>query len=91
MGQITDIINGHINEALGKNEDLFEQRIQICKKCPLYKETLAGPVCNSKLYINIVDKETVSDRPKVGYRRGCSCRLTSKCRLPHAKCIVEKW
>lgn len=91
MGQITDIINGHVNEALGKNEELFEQRMKICKECLLYKETAMGPICNPKLYINEADKESVSDRPKIGYKRGCSCRLGSKTRLPHAKCIVLKW
>lgn len=91
MGQIIDIINGHVNEALGSNEDIKEERMAICRECPLYKETPMGPVCNSKLYINEKDKETVSDRPKIGYKRGCGCRLNSKCRLPHARCIILKW
>lgn len=91
MGQITDIINGHINEALGKYEELFEQRMKMCKMCPLYKESPIGPICNPKLYISTTDKETVSDRPKIGYTRGCGCRLNAKTRLKTARCIVNKW
>lgn len=91
MGQITDIISGHINEVLGKNEELSEHRLEICKKCPLYKETYIGPICNPELYINITDKESISNKPKIGYRQGCNCRLTAKSRLPNAKCIISKW
>lgn len=90
MGQITDIINGHVNEALGKNNDIKEERMSICKKCPLYKETPMGPICNPRLYINEMDKKSVSDRPKIGYKRGCGCRLTAKTRLPNGKCIILK-
>lgn len=91
MGQIIDIINGHVNEALGKNEDIKDQRMEICKKCPLYKETPMGPVCNPRLYISETDKTTVTDRPRVGYKRGCGCRITAKTRLPNAKCVIGKW
>ena len=33
MGLI-DIISGHVNEAINKNEDLSEKRLAICKECP---------------------------------------------------------
>lgn len=91
MGQITDIINGHVNEALGENEDLKDERMEICKVCPLYKETPMGPMCNPRLYINVTDKTSVTNRPQIGYKRGCGCRLNAKTRLPHSKCIVERW
>lgn len=91
MGMIKDIVNGHVNEVLGKNQELFEKRIQICKKCGLYKDTPLGPVCNSKLYISNEDKTTISQTPKIGYVRGCSCRLHSKLRVSGARCIVNKW
>ena len=90
MGQVKDIINGHVNEALGKNEDTKKERMAICKECPLYKETPMGPICNPRLYINESDKKSVSDRPRIGYKRGCGCALTRKTRLPYAKCIVLK-
>lgn len=90
MGQVKDIINGHVNEALGRNQDLFEKRMAICKKCGLYKETPAGPICNPKLYISKEDKTTISTTQKIGFIRGCSCRLSSKTRVNGARCIVNK-
>lgn len=91
MGQIIDVINGHVNEALGRNEGLYEERMKVCKECPLYKETPMGPICNPRLYISESDKITISDRPKIGYKRGCGCALNRKTKLPSAKCIVMKW
>lgn len=72
-------------------KDIAEERLEICKKCGLYKEGTLGPICNSRLYISETDKESVSDRPRVGYKRGCGCALARKTRLPNAKCIVFKW
>lgn len=86
-----NILDGYVNDALGKNQDLHEERMKICKECGLYKETMMGPICNPKLYISIEDKTTISDRPKVGFKRGCSCVLNKKTRAKFAKCIVEKW
>ena len=90
MGWI-DIISGHVDEALGKNEDLSEKRLAVCKECPLYKETPMGPICNPRLYINENNKTDYSDRPKIGYRKGCGCALNRKTKLPAAKCTVMKW
>ena len=88
---LLDIISGHTNEALGKNEELSETRLAICKECPLFKETAMGMICNPRLYINEENKTDYSVRPKIGYRKGCGCRLQAKTRLPHSRCIVGKW
>ena len=81
---VTDIIKGHVNEVLNSNEELFEKRMIICKKCPLYKESNIGPICNNRLYM---DKENnVSYSPLPGYKRGCGCRLNAKTRLDRAVC-----
>lgn len=72
-------------------DELYEGRIKICKECPLYIEGPTGARCNSRLYISEADKTTVSDRPKIGYKRGCNCVLQRKLRLPVAKCVVGKW
>ena len=90
MGLI-DIISGHVNEAINKNEDLTKKSLAIWKECPLYKETPMGPICNPRLYINEDNKTDYSDRPKIGYRKGCGCVLSRKVKLPHAKCIVGRW
>ena len=87
--KVGDIINGHFNEVLGRNESLSEQRLKICKTCPLYKEGPIGAICNPNLYIN-KDKE-VSDKPKLGFTRGCGCRISAKTRVQNAHCIINLW
>lgn len=89
MGQISDIIKGHVNEALDNNIDLFTQRMEICKKCPLYKETMMGPICNPKLYMN--DTGDTLTFPASGYKKGCGCRLNAKTRLQYATCTHKRW
>lgn len=71
--------------------ELYEKRMKICKECPLYLESPMGPRCNSKLYLNEIDKVTVSRVPKIGYRRGCNCLLQRRNLLPNARCVVNKW
>lgn len=60
--------------------------MQICYACPLYKKG----ICNSKLWLNPVTGD-VSTKAKDGYKRGCSCILTSKTRVSAAKCPAGKW
>ena len=72
--------------------DLYESRIEICKKCPLYKlDSKRGPVCNNALYINISDKKTTSILPKKGYIKGCGCHLKWKIANRKSKCPAGKW
>jgi hypothetical protein len=33
-------------------EKMQEERLAICKECPLYKDGSRGPVCNSSKYIS---------------------------------------
>lgn len=40
INQGRDIVNGHINEVLGLNKDISQERLKICKTCPLYKNSL---------------------------------------------------
>lgn len=74
--------------------EVFEKRLEICRSCPLGLETGRGLICNPKLYINKEDKTSVSNIPKIGYVRGCSCLLLSsnggKLKQDFAKCIVGK-
>lgn len=89
---LTDIVEGHVNELINKNEDLSEMRMKICKACPLYKDDLfAGPMCNNKLYLNTTNLTDVSREPRIGYQKGCGCRLNAKTRLEHRHCPVKKW
>lgn len=73
------------------DEELYNDRLEICRACPLGLETARGLICNPKLYINKEDKTSVSKFPKIGYVRGCSCCITSKAHHEHSKCIVGKW
>lgn len=87
---ITDIIRGHWNELLKKEDILSEQRLSICKECPLYKMSSLGWICNKDLYLNPDTDETSYD-PAEGFYRGCNCRLEAKTRLPDAHCPAHKW
>lgn len=87
---IKQIIQGHVNEALGKNEDLQESRMNICKECPLLMNGKFGPQCNNSLWLDTETNNT-STVPKDGYIRGCGCRLNAKTRIPDAHCPANKW
>lgn len=84
-----DIVSGHVNELLGLNKDISQERMKICKTCPLYKPSFGG-VCNHSLWLNPQTLD-ISDRAKPGYIRGCGCRLNSKTRLPYASCPAHRW
>ena len=87
MINIGDIIKGHTNELLGLNKDISSIRLDICKKCPLYKATLAGAICNNKLWYNPETGE-ISNTKKDNYIRGCGCRLAAKTTIPYMTCPV---
>ena len=69
--------------------ELVDKRLEICKACPLYKETAFGAVCNHKLYIN--EEGETSYIPKEGYKKGCNCILRRKASNPGNHCIIGKW
>ena len=87
---IKDIINGHLNELMNKEEELFKKRIVICEECPLYKYTPMGPICNNYLFLDPATND-YSKEEKEGYIRGCGCRLNAKTRLIDAECPAGKW
>ena len=90
MINVGDIIKGHTNELLGLNKDISKARLEICKKCPLYKETLAGAICNNKLWLN-PETGDISKVEKDNYLRGCGCRLAAKTTISYMVCPVGKW
>lgn len=87
--EIGAIVQGHVNEILGLNKDLSQERMKICKECPLFVQELGG-LCNPRLYLNPVTGDT-SVKYKDGYRRGCGCRLNAKTKLKNAHCPNDKW
>ena len=86
---IGQIVKGHINEVLGLNKDLSEERLKVCYSCPLYSTKLGG-LCNSRLWLN-PNTGDISTMKKEGYKRGCGCRLFAKTKLPEASCPLNKW
>ena len=89
LKQIKDIVEGHINELLGNHKEISEKRLAICNACPICKSTIAGPICDPEKWINKQDETSLES--KVGYTKGCGCRLSAKTALHHARCIIGKW
>ena len=68
-----------------------EQRLAICKKCPLCKtDPTFGPTCDSSKWMNKVTGET-SRIPHTGWIKGCGCKLQWKTRNLTSHCIAGKW
>lgn len=40
------IIEGHVKELAGENDELFASRYEICEACPELKQSEIGEVCN---------------------------------------------
>lgn len=85
-----DIIKGHLNEWLGKEDELSESRLAICRACPLYVNSTLGWRCNPNLYLN-PDTMEVKEQPESGFIPGCNCRLEAKTRVPEAHCPTGQW
>ena len=65
-----------------------EERLAICKKCPIFKPNNGR--CNSNLWIN-PNTDEVSTYAKIGYVRGCNCIISVKARNTNNHCIAGKW
>ena len=89
INQGRDIVNEHINEVLGLNKDISQERLKICKTCPLYKNSFGG-ICNPNLWLNPKTMD-ISNKRRDGYYKGCGCMLTKKTKLPYAKCPAGRW
>ena len=89
--QAKQIAEGWTNYALGREQELSESRMKICRKCPLYTiKSSIGAVCDSKKYYNPKTGET-SNFPESGFINGCGCKLEAKSRVSNAKCPLKKW
>lgn len=78
-----------MNELLGLNKDISEERLKVCYSCPLYS-TKFGGLCNSRLWLN-PNTGDVSTTKQEGYKRGCGCKLSYKVKNVDNKCPVGKW
>jgi hypothetical protein len=87
--EVSNIITGHFNELFGLNKNISDERLKICKRCPLYSSKFGG-LCNNKLYID-PNTGKISIEKRDGYVRGCGCRLQAKTTILHEKCVAGKW
>lgn len=89
--QVAQIVEGHYKELTKQENDLFEHRMGICKKCPLYTEKPGlGPVCDGKKCWNI-KTNTLELLPGDNVKCGCGCRLSAAVRVKNKKCVLNKW
>lgn len=86
--QVGQIVEGHYKEITKKENDLYNERIVICKECPLYSDTVLGPVCDSK---KCYKEGRVENFPSKGAICGCGCRLGAALRVLNKKCVLNKW
>lgn len=67
-----------------------EERVTICKNCPLGRSTEFGLKCDDRKYIS-PDGTQASFFKKEGWIRGCGCMCVVKARNPNNHCIAKKW
>ena len=87
---VGQVAKGWVNDALKLEQDLYDQRMPICTKCPLYSDGPLGPICDSK---KCIDEKTgeITSYPGPGKICGCRCVLTKKTRVKNAKCVRGLW
>ena len=86
--QVGQIAEGWTNYALGREQELSEQRMKICRECPLYNSK--KDTCDSKRCWD-TKANKLTDMPGKDVICGCGCRLQAKSRLEKAKCPIKKW
>jgi hypothetical protein len=89
--ELDQIISGHIKELLNQEQDLFNERIKVCRECKLLtKDRILGEICDKHKWINPKTGE-LSLIQIDGYINGCNCRIMAKTRVPEAHCPLKKW
>lgn len=86
--QVKEIAEGYTNWALGREDELSEARMKICRECPLYNEDTDR--CDSGRGINIKTEELVK-YPGKDIVMGCGCKMQPKSKSPSSKCVLNKW
>lgn len=88
---VGQIVRGHFNEVTQREQKLYEKRIAICYKCPLYTKGKLGDTCDAKKCVDPEKQDEIFQYPKPRAICGCGCRLSAKARLEDAKCVLNKW
>lgn len=89
MSKLGNIIEGHLNELLGKGIELSTARLMICQACPIHTDSHIGIICDSSKWINANNEVTEPNAP--GAVHGCGCRMSAKATLENATCVIAKW
>lgn len=71
-------------------EKFVEERLAICKSCPIMRLTEFGMKCDDRKYIS-PDGTQGSFFNKAGWKRGCGCFLSRKCANINNHCVCGKW
>lgn len=72
-------------------ENFVKKRLDICRNCPIMRQTEFGMKCDDRKWISPDGTET-SFLKKDGWRRGCGCYLErGKAKNPNNHCIIGKW
>lgn len=88
LKQGKQIVEGWTNYALGKEKELSEARMKICRECPLYNEQTDR--CDSRRCYN-KNTNTVTNIPDKNIVCGCGCVMKAKTRVLGSKCVLNKW
>lgn len=86
--QLGQIAEGWTNDLLGREKELSESRMKICRECPLYnseKDTCDSKRCWDK------EKEKLVDYPGKNVVCGCGCFVKKASRVPSKKCVMNRW
>lgn len=91
MSNIRDIAEGFFNSITNQEEQLYTDRIKICRDCKLWiKDSVFGEMCNKNLCVNSKTGEVSKDK-KPGFVCGCGCVLRAKTRVPQMHCPLARW
>ena len=88
MEQVGQIAEGWTKHALGITPDFAEERMKICKQCPLYnkeKDTCDKKRCWDK------ENQSVVSYPGKNIVCGCGCYMRAASKVLHKKCVLGKW
>lgn len=86
--QVGQIVEGWTNDLLGREQELSDKRMAICRECPLYNEKTDR--CDGKRGINTKTGELVQ-YPGPDIIMGCNCYCLRKTKSKRAKCVLGKW
>lgn len=91
LKQVEQIAEGWAKDIVNAEKELYNKRMPICKKCPLFTDdVIFHGKCDAKKYYNPQTGE-ISTLPSKGFINGCGCVCSKKVRVKSAKCVLDRW